>query len=595
MPTEDDKGVSPNRRPENPATLWAETLVAALVQAGLESACLAPGSRSTPLVLALAARPQVRLFRHLDERSAGFFALGRALATGRPVALVCTSGTAVANFFPAIVEARMSEVPLLILTADRPPELRHSGANQTIDQVKIFGDQVLWSVDLGLPEAVPPAVARRNLQTLAARALARAQGPPAGPVHLNLPLRKPLEPAGPYRPLADTVSAVPRVSRGRPVPPEDELPAVRALLAGAERGLILCGPRSPGGSFPVAVTALSERTGYPILADPLSGLRYADRGALGGYDTFLDGSRPPGEGPEVILQFGQAPTSQVLGAYLESAAPRLRLHIRAGGAWADDGHRVSAFWQADEALSCQALAEGLAPRPVGDWARWWRQAATVCQAEYDALRAGGFSDAGAVVTVLDTLPDGAILFAGNSLPVRHLDQFGLPTGRQHAAYGNRGASGIDGNISTALGVASTAPDRPLVALVGDITFYHDMNGLLACRWHQLNNITFVLLNNDGGGIFYRLPARRFEPPFTDLFVTPHGLAFRHAADLYGLDYVQVTTGDELSRALQGRQQAERAGIIEVRTRAEADLRRRAAVTQAVRGRLATLDSGVDIA
>lgn len=231
-------------------TLWAETFVDELARGGLQAVVIAPGSRSTPLTLAFAAHPAIRHYLHLDERSAAFFALGLALATTRPVALLCTSGTAGANYFPAIIEARMSQVPLLVLTSDRPPELRHSGANQTIDQVKLYGDQVLWGVDVALPEADAPAVALRNLRTLAARALATAAGLPPGPVHLNFPFRKPLEPALPHTPaFAPAGPPHTRTLRGQLLPTPNQIAELAALINQHERGLIVCGPRCEGG-FP---------------------------------------------------------------------------------------------------------------------------------------------------------------------------------------------------------------------------------------------------------------------------------------------------------------------------------------------------------
>src|SRR5690606_32338455 len=257
----------------NPATVWAGAVAEALAGAGVQHVCLAPGSRSTPLVLAFAAHPVLRIWRHLDERSAAYFALGIGRATNRPAALLATSGTATANFFPAVVEARMAGVPLLVITADRPPELRHSGANQTIDQVKLYGDQVLWFADIALPEAEPPAVVRRYLRSTAARALAVANGLPKGPVHLNLPFRKPFEPTGHAgeRPGTETT---PFIERGLLQPTPAQVSALADLLAAHPRGLIVCGPRCPAGDFPAAVAALSQQTGYPILADALSGVRF---------------------------------------------------------------------------------------------------------------------------------------------------------------------------------------------------------------------------------------------------------------------------------------------------------------------------------
>ncbi|MCB8963377.1 MAG: 2-succinyl-5-enolpyruvyl-6-hydroxy-3-cyclohexene-1-carboxylic-acid synthase, partial [Ardenticatenales bacterium] len=552
----------------NPTSQWAELFVAALAHGGLTDVCIAPGSRSTPLTMAFVRQAGIQPHLHLDERSAGFFALGLALATDRPVALVCTSGSAAANFHPAIVEAYMSAVPLLILTTDRPPELRHSGANQTIDQVKMFANHVLWSADLALPEAAAPAVARRNLQTMAARALAIARGQRPGPVHLNLPFRKPLEPAlAPESapPPSDGIRT--EIQTGRIAPSAEQINELHQQILAHERGLIVCGPGCPGGEFPAALARLARRSGYPICADPLSGLRFhpalADSPVIASYESFLAGDREPGWGaPELIIRFGAVPISKWLNSYLERQTAAERYHIRANGIWADDSHLVQHFWQLDEVLLCQALSERLYPRPTN-----WQQCLMATEAHAVKALAEGrqthWFDGAAVGAVLDALPEGWNLVMGNSLPVRHLDQFGAASARRLHVYGNRGASGIDGNISTALGVAAGS-GRPTVLVIGDITFYHDMNGLFGLREVE-TPVIIVLLNNNGGGIFRRLPIAAYEPEFTPWFLTPHGLDFSHAAALYGLPFARVTGRSEFTAALDAALASGAHQLIELQT------------------------------
>lgn len=583
----------------NPNTHWASIFVDELARGGLGAVCLAPGSRSTPLALAFAAQPAIRLYRHLDERSAGFFALGLALAAGRPVALVCTSGTAAANFHPAIIEAYYAHVPLLVLTADRPPELRGSGANQTIDQIKMYGDHVLWSVEAPTPQADAPDVVLRHLRTLAARALATADGLPRGPVHINLPFRKPLEPE--LLPAANKTggetSEVPRfthISRGRLLPNDEQLTVV-ASLAG-RRGVILCGPDCPGGNFPAAVAAVAERLGWPVLADPLSGLRHGDHTVeglvLGAYPLWLPalaGRRPR---PEVVLRFGAVPTSAALSAWLDESNAPAHVHVRDDGQWADDLHLTHTLIQADPELFCvrlAALLDGTPPAPQR-WAAAFQSAeAAAWQAVDEALAARPFFDGGVIAHALAALPDDAIVFAGNSMPVRYVDAFDRPDARAITVYGNRGASGIDGNVSTALGLAA-ATGRSVIAFLGDITFYHDMNGLLAIGQHGLNNVTFVVTNNDGGGIFRRLPIARHDPPFTDLFLTPHGLTFGHAAALYGLEYTAVRDAAELEAALANRRPPTAAHLIEIITDGAADYERHRAILVAVAAEVEEISS-----
>ena len=561
----------------NPATVWAETAVSALAGAGLRAVCVTPGSRSTALALAFAAHPDVYVYGHLDERSAGFFALGMALTLDRPVALLCTSGTAAANFMPAIVEARMAQVPLLALTADRPPELRYSGANQTIDQIRMYGEQVLWSVDAPLPERAPPAVALRNLRALMARAMARANGIRKGPVHLNFPFRKPFEPPEDLE-VDEGMDALraPRIVTGVIAPPEDVVEQLEALLVESERGFIVCGPRSPAGEFPQAIAALSQRSGYPILADPLSGLRYgpwvADAVVCGAYETILARNGDVWSRADVVLRFGAAPTSKWLNEFLGDEARKNVVHVRQNGVWADESHRTALFVQAHEALLCRALCERLPERPASSWQRAIRQAEQTAWRAMSNRSENAFFDGLVLDDVVGLLPEDALLFAGNSLPVRHLDQFGAPRAKGLRVFANRGASGIDGNISTALGIAA-AEGKPVTLVVGDVTFYHDMNGLLAAGRHDLD-ATVVLLNNGGGGIFRRLPVATVDPPFTDLFLTPHGLDFAHAARLYGFEHVRVDAREAFRRAFAGAVGKPARRIIEVCTDSAQDLAHR---------------------
>ncbi len=554
----------------NPATIWALTVVEALAMSGLRAVCLAPGSRSTALALAFAAHQDIKIFRHLDERSAAFFALGMALATNRPVALLCTSGTAGANFYPAVIEARMSQVPLLVITADRPDELRHSGANQTIDQLDLYGQQVLWHVDLPLPQDGAPAVALRHLRTMVARAQATANGLVKGPVHLNAPFRKPFEPAGgeqPY-PAPETL-----IDRGQLLATAEQVATLAALIAENPRGLILCGPRCPAGSFPAAVAELAAQAGYPLLADPLSGVRYgpwvADRPVCGAYETFWAGGRDPvDETPQLILRFGALPTSKWLNAHLARQTAARHVHVRANGVWADDQHLTGWFLQVEEGDFCRRLSQVVVTRTGRVWVDQVLAEEQRVRGQLSAGMADMEFDGAVVADVVAALPAGTHLFVGNSLPIRHVDQFGLPRRERIHVYANRGASGIDGNISTGLGIAA-AHDRPVVMLLGDITFYHDMNGLLAVREHGLVPI-IVLLNNDGGGIFQRLPMAAHDPPFTDLFRTPHGLDFAPAAALYGLAYMLVSDRPGLRTALADALENPHPIIIEYRSDSAVD-------------------------
>ena len=587
----------------NPNLLFAETLVGGLAYAGLRAVCLAPGSRSTPLALAFDAHPDIETFLHLDERCASFFALGMAQASGRPVGLVCTSGSAALELHAAVVEAQMAGVPLLLLTADRPPELRHSGANQTIDQVKMYGDHVLWAVDAALPQDDPPDVALRNMRTLAARAYAIADGLRKGPVHINLPFRKPLEPEPPYHADFDKVeqrdaridhsqfshlSPHSLIRRGILIPASEQIDEIAALISRHERGWIVCGPWAgrPPLALVNAVAELARGTGYPIIADPLSGLRFGPHAAsapvVGSYESFLQ-HPPPFGSPQVVIRLGAVPTSKNLNDYLDKAASPYQIHVRSCGVWADDSHRVRYFLQVDETEFCRRLVQRT-DRGMGSWC-----AEVLAADQRNGHRQAQFLeenwfDAAVVPAVVEALPDGANLFAGNSLPVRHLDQFARPNQKQIHVYGNRGASGIDGIVSSALGVAAAARSTPVLLLIGDISLYHDLNGLLAVRSHNLGNVTIVLLNNNGGGVFRRLPIADGHVQFERLFLTPHGLDFAPAAAMYGLDHVLVCHEDRaaLNEALRDSLHRNRPTIIELRTDGARDERMRGELVKFLR-------------
>jgi len=573
----------------NRATLWASIFVDELARAGLRAACIAPGSRSTPLTLAFANHPDIKVYSLLDERGAAFFALGMALAGDTPVALLCTSGTATANFYPAIIEANTAHIPLLVLTTDRPHELRDSGANQTIDQIKLYGGHARWFVDVAPPEANPPATTLRSLRTLACRAMAVAAGPTAGPVHLNFPFRKPLEPtpvpgdAPEQLEQGSTAIALrgrsenapfTQITRGNLTPSSEQVNFLVETIQQSSRGLIVCGPRCPAGDFPAAVTRLAQLSGYPILADALSGVRFGphilnnEPRIFGGFDTFLQPQVTAGwEPPEVILHFGVTPTSQALSNYLTSHFPGRRIAINGDSTWHDDTHTISDLIWAGPELTCRLVADHLAAANLipenESWLTALQQAETQAWQIFDTVRQETYFEGAILADVVDLLPRKAALYAASSLPVRHLEQFVRPNSKALRVFANRGASGIDGTISSALGAAA-ATGMPLALVSGDVAFYHDLNGLLALQRCGVK-ATIVLINNDGGGIFHRLPIANFDPPFTELFVTPHGLNFESAAQMFGAGYTRVTGRADFREALQTALAADTSQIIEVMT------------------------------
>jgi 2-succinyl-5-enolpyruvyl-6-hydroxy-3-cyclohexene-1-carboxylate synthase len=577
----------------------AESLVDELVRLGLSHACLSPGSRSTPLVLSLARHEGLKTWVHLDERSAAFFALGLARALSQPVAIVCTSGTAAANFFPAVVEAYHARVPLLVLTADRPAEVWGWGANQTIDQTRIYGSHAKWSVNLSPPDALADLL--RYVRATGCRAVATAIQAPAGPVHVNIPFGEPLVPeeATGDSELGASFAGI-ETLEGRPTGKPylgavqgtrrlggEELRSLAQSLRGVKRGLIVCGAQEDL-KFPVAVSSLAARLGYPVLADPLSQVRCGahERGLIMDcYDALLrNEALCRAFAPEVILRFGQVPTSQALLNFLRLHASARQVLIDDGG-WPDPIHVASEILCADARAVAQELAGAAEREPDPQWADRWRTASELAgRAVAAELKNMGELFEGKIFRELAfLLPEKAALFAGNSMPVRDMDTFFPSVSKQVRFAGNRGASGIDGVLSTALGFSAAIPE-PLVLVVGDLSFYHDMNGLFAVKKNRLA-ATIILVNNDGGGIFSFLPQRRYPEYFETYFGTPHGLAFETAARLYGVEFRQVKSWEEFPSLLSESIGKPGTRILEVRTDRErnVELHRRvwSAVSEAV--------------
>ena len=541
-----------------------DAFVEQLAASGVRHVCACPGSRSTPLAIKLAEHRAIKLWMHLDERSAGYFGLGLARALREPVGLLATSGTAAANFLPAVVEASLGRVPLVVLTADRPHELRDNGAPQSIDQVHLYGRFVRWFFDL--PEPDGRSGQARMVSALAARAVDAATAEPAGPVHLNWPFREPLVPA-PTRMNADTERLA--VRNAQLAPAAELVTAMSRDLAASPRGLIVCGPQDDP-YLARSVARLARRRGYPVLADPLSGARHGrhDRSlVIDAYDAFLrDPAAVARLAPEVVLRIGALPTSKPLQQYLAKFASARQSVVDPGG-WREPLGIASDVLHVDPRLLCEAVSDVLPERPgATEWASAWldinaaaRRALGAYLSGVDELFEGKvFAELG------DLLPDGSLLFAGNSMPVRDLDSFLAASDRALRCLANRGANGIDGVVSSALGASAAQPGR-VVLVIGDISLYHDLNGLLAARQHRLD-LLIVLLNNDGGGIFSFLPqAEALGESFERLFGTPHGLDFRPLVEGYGGSYERVRDWSEF-RAAVGRGLAQRGlHVIEVPT------------------------------
>ena len=566
--------------PPNPLYAYVNAFIDELQRSGVQDVVICPGSRSTPLALACATHPGIKVWMHLDERAAAFFGLGLAKQTRRPVALLCTSGTAAANFLPALVEAAMAHVPLLALTADRPHELRDNGAPQAIDQNRLYGKYAKWFVDVALPEATNEAL--RSIRTLANRAAALTMSIPAGPVHLNFPFREPLTPEPvPDQPLPPPEQRDAVAWHGRPANrpfiavtdaplaalPPAHLHDLADRLRHAPRGLIIAGPQDDP-ALPEALVSLAKRLSYPILADPLSLVRcgpHAGDLVLSSYDAFLrDASFASQQEPEIILRFGAMPTSKPVLLYLKRypSCPVLVIDGRYG--WEEPTQLASELMHAQPALLCQQVLELLgdtdaavktreptAQRANNDWLSTWinadrltRQALQEGMEEFQPLFEGRvFSELAAL------LPAGATLYVGNSMPVRDLDTFFWASERPLRILGNRGANGIDGVVSSALGISARAENgEPTVLVIGDLSFLHDLGGLVAAYLHHLS-LTIVLINNDGGGIFSFLPQADHPAHFEQLFGTPTGLDVSYAVQMYGGQFQRVSSWEHFRQTV----------------------------------------------
>jgi 2-succinyl-5-enolpyruvyl-6-hydroxy-3-cyclohexene-1-carboxylate synthase len=549
-----------------------------LARSGVRDACTSPGSRNTPLLLALAREPRINAHSHIDERCAGFFAVGLAAASGLPVALTCTSGTAAANFAPAVIEADQANLPLIVLTADRPPELRESGAGQTIDQIKLYGSAVRWFFEVGNHEATPERL--RWIRTLACRAVAAAAGERPGPVHINWALREPLNPPEPLPPLADgRTDGRPWVSVRRPARVKVDL---ADHIDGAKRGVIVAGRADE----PLAgAAAIAAAAGYPLLADPLSGARRGGA-AVAHYDLLLR-SEPftLAHKPEVVIRLGDLPTAKPLRTWLASLTDVQQIAIAPNaGVWQDPAGVVSDALQADlAALSAPAAAPA-------QWLASWRSSDAQAAAALDRTLGAGtdaLSELAVARLLGDVLPPDTTLFVAASMPVREIETTWAPRDAPPRVLANRGANGIDGTVSSAFGVAATGV--PTVLLLGDVALAHDIGGLLAASRLNLA-LTIVLLDNAGGSIFdfVGVPA---QPDIYELHIaTPTGLDFAKAAALYGLDYVAPTTLPAFQTALDSALAAGgnkgRASLLHIRTARAANLELHQSLWAAVAAALA---------
>jgi 2-succinyl-5-enolpyruvyl-6-hydroxy-3-cyclohexene-1-carboxylate synthase len=546
----------------NANTALASAFVEELARGGVRHAVISPGSRSTPLAVAFWRQPEIEVTVIVDERSAAFFALGAAQASGLPVAMLCTSGTAAANYHPAICEADESALPLIALTADRPPELRGIGAGQAIDQLKLYGSAVRWFCEVGTHDADDAGLL--HYRSVACRAIAAAHGEPRpGPVHLNLPWREPLAPI----PMEGAVTAAdPLALEGRGRRP---LTAVTSLdlepstflldevanhIGDANSGVIVAGRQLDIG-LREPLTALAKVAGFPILAEPTSQMRCGphDRShVVSTYDLLLRGERfARSVTPDLVLRFGEMPTSKPLRAWLaESGADQIV--VDPYGGWDEPTNRAAAILRADPTELAAGWAARLEKQEGAGPHRWIdaeRATRELIEVELDGL--GELTEPGLHLALGRAHQDGDLVYTASSMPIRDQEAF-LPPGETDALFlCNRGANGIDGLISSGIGAAQ-ASGRPTTIVTGDLGLLHDVGGLAALR-DVSTPVRIVVIDNDGGGIFGFLPQAEVLPSeeFEALLGTPRGADTARAADLFGLVHQRLDSLDELPEALAG--------------------------------------------
>jgi 2-succinyl-5-enolpyruvyl-6-hydroxy-3-cyclohexene-1-carboxylate synthase len=543
----------------NANTALASALIEELARCGMRHAAISPGSRSTPIALALHRHPAIEAAVILDERSAGYFALGAAQQDGVPVAVACTSGTAAANLHPAVVEADEAGVPLLVLTSDRPPELRGTGAGQTIDQLKLYGSAVRWFCEVGTHPADDPGLL--HYRATACRAYAAAAGDPRpGPVHVNLAWREPLAPS----PEPGSVSAMaPLALQGRgerplnavlSVPPTPD-PAILDDLAervrAAPRGLIVAG-RQRDPRLAAAAAELAASAGYPILPEPTSQLRLGahDRSrVVWTYDSIARVS-PERLAPEIVIRFGDLPTSKPLRGWLAGLEGLSEIVVDPAFDWNDPGHGAETLLRVGGAELAagltQRLGEPSGERP-GGWEREWLEAGAAAAEAIESTLAGldEPTEPGIHRALADLYADGEIVFTASSMPIRDQEAFVPASAAAVRFLCNRGANGLDGLVSAGIGAAA-ASGRPTWIVTGDLGLFHDSNAPMALR-HARSPVRIVVVNNGGGGIFEFLPQAELleREEFEALFGTPAGLNPGRLADLYGIPHRRLERPDEL--------------------------------------------------
>ncbi len=568
---------------------WTDTFVNELALSGVKYVCISPGSRNTPLTLAFANNKKIKSYLHIDERSGGFFALGLAKASETPVALVCTSGTATAEFYPAIIEAYQQRVPLIVCTADRPPELIDCGANQTINQNNIYKNHIRWFFDAGLPEPIPKRI--KHIKSVAKRAVYESLIRSRGPVHINFPFRKPFEPESFTDEIDDKLIELAKSNSSndekifkdedKNINSEKWFTEIYNHLIKKDKGIIIAGPENYNASFHQNCKQLSEKLGYPILADGASQLRFgksSNGNIISNFDALLRSNKfSKNNQPEIILQFGRTVTSKALENYLENTNA-LRFMINEYGDWFDPSNRAAASFACKPFIFCEMMLNKLSDfksiTNKNSWLQCFISADKIAsKIKKDTIENSSFPSEPRIINeILNALPEHSKIMISNSMPIRDFDYFAAKTNKSFTIFNNRGASGIDGITSTALGIASEN-NNPTILLTGDLAFYHDLNGLLSAKRYSIP-LTIILVNNNGGGIFEVLPISDYGKTFKDYFIAEHNLDFKPFVEAYGGNYHLIESWKDLSEKLILSLKGKKFSALEVKTNAKKSLQLR---------------------
>lgn len=542
-------------------TNYLQNFIEGLISSGVVQAVISPGSRSTPLALLLHRHPNIETFIEVDERSAAFFGLGLSKASSKPVVLLCTSGTAAANYYPAICEAKASQIPLIVLTTDRPHELRQVGAPQAMDQIHLFQNHVKLFVEMAIPEESKTMLDYAYWQGM--RATDTACQTPKGPVHLNFPLREPLLPDLTVKLESERKT---QIIAGKQQLSDEQVNNCVVEWQGKKGVLVVGGTHSPEEAK--QFITLAETLNWPIIGDPLANITSAahnSRLIMSFADLFIQ-EVDMGCKPEIVVRFGMLPISKNTMFWLQSLeeSETVIYFVDETGEWQDQLKQTQVAVQAEEQSFIQAVLNKINVKSSDEWTNQWINWQKITERQLDEVsKLNSLNETSASILIQKMMTDNGQLFVSNSNAIRFLDRFSKVGNNRYHLFGNRGINGIDGIVSTALGVCAVHPERQNILLIGDLAMYHDMNGLLLAKQYDLP-LTIVVLNNNGGGIFSFLSQRKLTADdFEPLFGTPIDLDFSVVAKLYGADYVKAVSLEQLGTFLEATQTQRKFQIIEV--------------------------------